>query len=172
MILTSYHDRSRRGRRVAKIVRNRIVVPLDSRTEDEELLHRPCNATARPVGVELLQREEVSCHSCDRGRGQGCPSNFRCRGIAVDAGDQHITSCCIYRNRAAAAEVGVGIREQGSVLLYASDSYEAIVGRAEVLRRDAIQAGRRVVARGNDDGDVLLLGKGDDLIHDQLAELG
>ena len=167
------HDyRSRRRRRVAKIVRNRIVVPLDSRTEDEELLHRPCNATARPVGVELLQREEVSCHSCDRGRGQGCPSNFRCRGIAVDAGDQHITSCCVYRNRAAAAEVGVGVWEQGSVLLDASNGYEAVVGRAEVLRRDAIQVIRRVVARGNDDGDVLLLGKGDDLIHDQLAELG
>lgn len=48
-MLTGHYDRSRRWRRVAEIIRDRVVVALDSRAEEEELLHCPCDLAGWPV---------------------------------------------------------------------------------------------------------------------------
>ena len=168
-ILTSDHYGSVRRRRVARIRTNRCIVTLDVRAEEEELLHRPCDQTGWPVCIELLQREEVGCHSRNSGRGHGCPRNRLERGIVVDAGAQHITGWCIDGDGPAEAKVRVRQFEQRAVLLDASNGYEAVVSRTEDLRRVLMQTIRCVVARRNNDGNVFLLGKGDSLIHDELV---
>jgi hypothetical protein len=168
-ILTSHHYGPVRWRSVARIRRNRCVVTLDVRAEEEELLHRPCDQTGWPVRIELLQREEVGCHSRDRGRGHRCPRDRLERGIAVGAGAQHIAGWCIDGNGPAEAEVRVRQCEQRAVHLDASNGYEAVVSRTEDLRRVVVQTSRCIVARRNNDGNVFLLGKGDSLIHDELV---